>query len=342
MQTTRRQFIQAASGSLLLSLVGSGHTVAAEDLPLIRLNLPGPGSLAFLPLELISALGFDREMGAQLLLRFQPSGIRGLEDVLQGNADFAALGFPTLPVMHARGKDVVAFAPFAGQRHTFHVTVRKDLAKQVPNIGSLKGRTISISTGSPNSKTYQNMLMEVILAAHGVGTQQVRWLPSGHNWESYSGALLSKAADAAFCEQPFPNRLMRAGLAVSIADLNDPALRKKIPGISALRSALVAPRKTLALPETAHKAKLLVRMLRRTLVWLQTTPAATVASHAVVRSEEERSEIAAILKASPGIYSADARFLPEQISATDQFLHAAMGKAILAPAASLIDERWTQ
>ncbi len=342
MQTTRRQFIQAASGSLLLSLVGSGHTVAAEDLPLIRLNLPGPGSLAFLPLELITALGFDREMGARLVLRYQPSGVRGLEDVLQGNADFAALGFPTLPVMHARGKDVVAIAPISGHRHPIYVLVRKDLAKQIPNIASLKGRTISISTGSPSSKTYMQMLMETILAAHGISTQQVRWLPSGHNWESYSGALLSKAADAVLCEQPFQNRLMRAGLAVSIADLNDPALRKKIPGIGALRSALVASRKTLALPETAQKAELLVRMLRRTLVWLQTTPAATVASHAVVGSEEERSEIAAILKASPGIYSANARFLPEQVNATDQFLRTALGNVNLAPAASLIDERWTQ
>ena len=48
--TTRREFIQAASGSLLLGLLGAGDVMAAEDLPLIRLNLPGPGSLPFLPL----------------------------------------------------------------------------------------------------------------------------------------------------------------------------------------------------------------------------------------------------------------------------------------------------
>lgn len=342
MRTTRREFIRTASGSLLLGLGGAKLSAwAAEDLPLIRLNLPGPGSLPFLPLELINALGFDREIGARLVLRYHPSGIRALEDALQGNADFAALGFPTLPVMHSRGKDVVAFAPISGRRHTFHLMVRKDLAKQLPNIGRLKGHTIAISTGSTNSKTYMQMLMEILLAGYGVNSQQIRWLPTGQNWESISGALASKAADAVLCEQPFPTRLVRTGLAVSIADLNDPALRKRTPGIGALRSTLVAPRKTLALPEIAQKAEQLVRMLRRTLVWLQTTPAETIASHAHVQNEEERSEIVAILKVSPGVYSPNARFLPEEISATDQFLHAALGNVNLAPAASLVDDRWT-
>lgn len=342
MHSKRRAFNQAATGSLLLGLLGVRDAHAAQDLPVIRLNLPGPGSLSFLPVELISALGFDREMGARLVLRYQPSGVRALEDALQGNADFAALGFPTLPVMHSRGKDVVAFAPLSGRRHTVHVLVRADLAKQVPNIASLKGRTIATSIGSPNSKAYLQMLMEVLLAAHGINNQQVRWLPSGQNWESYSGALLSKSADAVLCEQPFVHRLLRAGIAVSIADLNDPALQKKIPGVDALRSALVASRQTLARSETAGKAELLVRMLRRTLVWLQTTPAEMVASSATVANEEQRNEIVAILKATPDIFSATARFLPEQISATDHFLRAAMGSVSLTTASSFVDDRWTR
>jgi hypothetical protein len=41
----------------------------------------------------------------------------------------------------------------------------------------------------------------------------IRWLPSGQNWEGASGALVSKAADAVLCEQPFPTRLLRTGLA---------------------------------------------------------------------------------------------------------------------------------
>lgn len=343
MQRSRRGFIvSSAIAPLLAALKAFAETAppASGDATLIRLNLPGPGSLPFLPLELIPALGFDREMGGRLLLRYHPSGIRALEDALLGNADFAALGFPTLPVMQARGKDAVAIAPLAGTSHSFHMMVRKDLAARIRRIADLKGRTIAISTGSPSSKTYMQMLCEILLGAHGVGSHQVRWLPAGQNWESISGAFVSQAADAVLCEQPFPLKLMRAGLGVSLADLNDPKIQARVPGIGALRSALIAPRKTLQQPETQEKAELIVRMLRRALVWLQTTPPAAVARQAKVRTEEEREDIASLLQAIPGIYSTDARFVRQQIEATDRFLHAAHPDQQFPPAAGLISPRW--
>lgn len=343
MQSGRRRALQSLLGILLIPGLGKAQQndpPPTGDETVIRLNLPGPGSLPFLPLELIPALGFDREMGTRLLLRYHPSGIRAAEDMLIGNADFAALGFPTLPVMQAKGKDVVAIAPISGAEHTFHIIVRKDLSKQITRLRDLKGRTIGVSTGSPNSKTYMQMLVEALLGNEGIDNRQIRWLPTGQNWESASGALISKAADAIFCEQPFPNRLIRAGLGVSLLDLGDSRVQSRIAGIDALRSAIATSRKLLNQSQGQHKADLMVRMLRRSLVWLQASKPETVAAQAIVRSAEEREDIADLLRKTPGIYSTDARFIAGQIHATDPFLHSIRGDMKLVPAASLVDDRW--
>ncbi|MDX9993830.1 MAG: ABC transporter substrate-binding protein [Rhodocyclaceae bacterium] len=341
MPVPRRHFMRSLSG-LLLGLLVAGRARTEDDpAVVVRLNLPGPGSLPFLPLELIPALGFDREMGARLLLRYHPSGIRALEDTLQGNADFAALGFPTLPLMQMRGRDAVAIAPLSGMRHTFQLMIRKDLAHSITRIEQLKGRTIAISTGSPASKTYMQMLAEILLHSHGIGGHQVRWLSSGQNWESISGAMISRAADAVLCEQPFPARLIRTGLAVSLSDLGDPAIQARVPGINAQRSAITAPRQRLNLPDMQQKAELMIRMLRRVLVWLHGVPTDTVVAHVAAESSaEERAELASLLDRFPGIYSPDARFVESQITATDDFLRAATGNDRLLPAREVIVDRW--
>lgn len=326
--------------ALLLSGRAHAQGGAGSDV-IVRVNLPGPGSLPFLPLELIPALGFDREMGARLMLRYHPSGIRALEDALAGNADFAALGFPTLPVMKAHGKDVVGIAPIAGVQHTFQVMVRKDLRGSIKRLEDLRGRTIGVSTGSANSKTYMQMLTEIVLASHGVKPREIRWLGTGQNWESISGALISKAADAVLCEQPFPQRLVKEGVGVPIADLNDPQLQARVKGIDALRSVIAAGRPLLARPEGEHKAELMVRMLRRALVWLQTTPPETVAGHAQPQDVAQREEIATILRKTPRIYSTDARFIATQVDMADEFLKAALGNnAPPLKSSSMVDDRW--
>lgn len=335
---SRRGVLQSLLGCTLLAAPGLVRSMDADVV--IRLNLPGPGSLPFLPLELIPKLGFDAEMGTRLILRYQPSGVRALEDVLAGNADFAALGFPTLPVLATKGKEAVAIAPLAGIQHTFQLIVRKDLAKRLRNVADLKGRTVGVSTGSQNSKTYMQMLMTIMLAAAHIRSDQVRWLAMGQNWESISGALLSQAADVVFCEQPFPFRLLREGLGQTLADLADPQVARNVTGIDALRSTVATHRRVLDHAEAALKAERMVRMIRRALVWLHSTAPTDVARQAVVRHEQERAEISGILQRTPRIYSSDGRFLDSQIRATDLFLQAALGTGGLAPAAHFVDDRW--
>ena len=343
MKTGRRHTLQALCGAALLpcrAWTGQADAPSPGADTVIRLNLPGPGSLPFLPLELISALGFDREIGARLVLRYHPSGIRALEDVLVGNADFAALGFPTLPVLLTKGKDTLAIAPISGEQHVFHLLVRKDLSKNITRIKDLAGRTIGTSTGSPNGKTYLQMVVEIVLKAHGVAPQQVRWLPTGQNWESASGAFITQAADALFCEQPFPNRLIREGLGVSLLDLSDKRTHAGLAGIGALRSVVATHRAPLNQPEGQRKAELMVRMLRRTLVWLRAATPQAVAHQASMRNDKERQDITELLTKTPYIYSADARFDLQQVQDTDVFLRTTQGDLRFPPAISRIESRW--
>ncbi len=343
MQPGRRHTLQALCGAALLPNRAWAQRVDPSGPgteTVIRLNLPGPGSLPFLPLELINALGFDREAGARLVLRYHPSGIRALEDVLAGNADFAALGFPTLPVLLAKGKDTLAIASISGEQNVFHLLVRKDLAKKITRIKDLAGHTIGTSTGSPNSKTYMQMVVEIVLRANGVAPHQVRWLPTGQNWESASGAFISHAADALFCEQPFPNRIIREGLGVSLLDLSDKRTHAGLAGIDALRSVVATHRALLNRAEGQRKAEMMVSMLRRSLVWLRAATPQAVARQAGMRSDTERQDIAELLTKTPNIYSADGRFNLQQVQDTDVFLRAAQGDLGFSPAISCIEARW--
>lgn len=343
MYSGRRHALQTLYGMCLLpSPAGAQRQdpAGSEIETVIRLNLPGPGSLPFLPLELINALGFDREIGARLVLRYHPSGIRALEDVLAGHADFAALGFPTLPILMTRGIDALAIAPISGEQNVFHLLVRKDLSKKITQIKDLAGRTIGTSTGSTNGKTYLQMVVEIVLKAHGVAPHQVRWLPTAQNWESASGAFISHAADAQFCEQPFPNRLIREGLGVSMIDLSDKRTHTGLAGVDALRSVVATHRALLNLSYGQRKAELMVRMLRRSLTWLGAATPQTVARHASMRSDKDRQDISEILTKTPNIYSADARFNLHQVQETDVFLRATQGDMRFPSAINRIETRW--
>ena len=337
MNPSRRRTLQAALGALLLPVTAWAHSGSGGE-TLIRINIPGRYSLSFLPIDLIPVLNFDRAVGARLVIRYQPSGIRAIEDVLAGNADLAALGFAPLPVLHSKGKDVVAISPLSGRTPPMAIVLRKDLAKKVSSVAELKGRTIATSTGSVNSKSRPQIMAQAVLRANGVADNEVRWLPTAQNWDSISGAMISKSCDAVFCEEPFTSRLVRAGHGVMLADLADPGITGKIPGFNHIRSAIVTTRAlTRSQPE---KMELFVRMLRRTLVWIQATPPEQVAQKAPANSVAERFELAALLRKMPGIFNPDGRFSVPQIAETDVFLRNAMPELKLATADSLIDDRW--
>ncbi len=102
MSPRRRSFLGGAAAAMLVPLVRPIH--AADSPLLIRINLPGPRSLPFLPLELIPLLGIDRDFGATFSLRYFTSGVLAFEDMMAGNAPFSGHGFFILSGMRKKGQ----------------------------------------------------------------------------------------------------------------------------------------------------------------------------------------------------------------------------------------------
>lgn len=183
MTFSRRQFV---AGLLSLPLAGVHGSGRAQPAPLksIRLNIPGPGAMPFTPVELISRLGMDRALGAELLIRYFPSGVQGVEDLLAGNADFAGLGFAVLPKLLAKGQNVVAIAPLSGATPPFSVIVHASLRGKLRSIADLKGHSVGVSVGSAKAKSYLQSMAELLLASGGVQPDQVRWVGTAQNVEA--------------------------------------------------------------------------------------------------------------------------------------------------------------
>ena len=134
--------------------------------------------------------------------------------------------------------------------------------------------------------------------------------------------------------------MIREGLGVPLLDLSDKRNRSGLVGIDALRSVVATSRKLVSQTEGQRKAELLVTMLRRSLVWINTSEPKLVAQRAVVSNDNEREDIVAVLSKTPRIYSSDARFYLQHVHETDMFLRSANSSQGIPPAINLIDSRW--
>lgn len=301
MRRTRRRFL-GGLGALPLSSLPAVHRAHA-DAPRypIRLNIPGPGSLPFTPLELVNPLGIDRALGAELLIRYFPSGVQAAEDMLAGNADFAGLGFVVLPRMRAKGLDVVAIAPLSGSTPPFSVVVRADLRDTVRSLGDLRGRSVGVPVGSIKSKTYLQSMSEVVLASGGVKPDEVRWIGTGQNIDGLVGALAGNVVDAVFCEEPFSGALVRRGTGFLLANLRNAKLAAQVPGAGHLRAMIAT---------------------RRALAWMQEQKPETIAARLRVADDTIEADRIAALNDSASMFPRDTRFSRAQIEATRIFLRA--------------------
>ncbi|MDP2793880.1 MAG: ABC transporter substrate-binding protein [Sulfurisoma sp.] len=304
----------------------------------LRVAIAGPHSLPFLPIELIPLLGQDRALGARLSIRYFPSGVRALEDVAAGNAHFAGVGFTVVPAFAAAGKPVVALAPLGGELPPFALLVRADLKNRIRKMADLRGHVIGISAGSPSSKTYLQVLAEMLLAGYGVKTDEVRWVATAQNLDGQYGALASRAVDALFCEETFSSNLLRRGLAYRLVDFHDPAVRARVPHERHLRWVLAAGRE---LPrQDPRRAEIMVRLLQHALAWIRQSDPKTVAARLGIENPDERRDIETTLTRHPDLYSADGRFSRGQIDETRAFMQAAN---LALPAGGLDDliiDRW--
>lgn len=320
MNPSRRSALKALAG--LATLPCLPHAWAAEPgQPVIRINIPGPRALAFMPVELIPALGIDRDLGVQLSIRYFPSGVRAFEDALAGNAHFAAVGFAVLPVLASKGQKVLAVAPLSGKTPPYALVVRKDLVGKIRKVGDLKGRSIGVSAGSVASKTYLNMLGEVVLSSYGVKPSEVRWVPNAQNIDAVFGALAGQTVDAVFCEEPFVSELVRRGAGRILLDLTAPMAMVRIPGLAHPRSIVAASAESVK--ENPQRTELMVKMVQRVLVWIHAATPEAIISKLGVADGNERRELIASLANFPGMFSPDGRFSRKQVGETVDFLRSA-------------------
>jgi NitT/TauT family transport system substrate-binding protein len=336
----RRTALQSMLALGAASWIGAGRAEAPAT-TLIRINIPGPHLLPYVPIELIPLLGIDQALGAQLAIRYMPSGVQALENVVAGDAHFAGVGFAVLPSFLAKGKSVVALATLSSGTPPYAVLVRNDLVKSIRSIKDLKGRSIGIPLGSSTTKTYLQTLMELWLASYGVKSSQVRWVPTNMNMDGMYGALASGSVDAVFCEEPLSGTLVRKAIGTQLASLTDPKNPARIVGRQHLRAVIASTPDIVA--ANPGRAELMVRMLQRSMQWVRKTPPDKVVEKLAIEDPEQAADIADAIKRLPNLYSPDGRFLSKEIDSTRQFLKAS--QALLPPdfnIHSLIDDRWAQ
>lgn len=320
MNSSRRSAIRALAALAILPCLP--RVWAAETgVEVIRINIPGPHSLLFASIELIPTLGIDRALGVSLSIRYLPSGVRALEDVLAGNAHFAGVAFSVLPLFSAKGQDAVAVAPLSGKAPPIAIVIRKDLADSIKHVRDLKGRSIGVPTGSMTSKTYHQMVAEVLLSSYGVKPTEVRWVPSAQNFDGLHGVLAGKAVDAVFCEEPFVSELVGKGVGRVLVDMADPKVVEKVVGGRHLR-AIVATSAELARLDP-KRCEIMAKMMQRSFAWMASATPEKIISQLNVKDESERRSMISAITRAPDMFSSDGRFSRREVEATSVFLRAA-------------------
>lgn len=297
----------------LLALAASAS--AADPVPVV-VSYPGPHNISYLPIDLIPRLGFDRDEG--LSLRFLHTGGGGvaLANLMKRNADFAVAGFPAAMSQRAGGGAVVGVAA-VDDAPLFVLMVRADLAGSVKRPADLKGRIVGVNTSSMSSKTTSQQLAELVLRADGVRPDQVRLVPAGQTWSEQSSLILSKSVDAIMGDEPYASRLKDAGKVFFLTNLAEPESSRGIPGAGFLHAALETRQDVI--DRQPDKVERMVRMLRRTLLWMSSHDAEEVVAKLGIRDAAEQASLVASLKKYSHLYSRDGSFSTAQLAETERF-----------------------
>lgn len=334
---SRRRVLKALAA--LLALGGMRPLQAGTET--IRINIPGPQLMPFFPIELIPRLGIDRNLGANLGIRYHPTGVLALEDMLAGNADFAGVGFPVLPKFVEKGHAVKAIARLSSGAPPYAIIVRSELAAQIRSIADLRGRTLGVPMGSATTKTYLQLVAELWVSAHDVAPDEVRWAPITQTYDGVYGAMAGQTVDAVFCEEPCSAGLVRAGIGQVLGSLNDPRNPVRLVGRDHLRAVIVTtPERIRAHPE---RAQAMAQMLRRALRWTSAAAPEELVNQLQIPDADQRADILDTLARTPWPYSSDGDFLQAEIEATREFMRVV---GITLPGdmdvKSLIDDRWVK
>ncbi|MDX5445877.1 MAG: ABC transporter substrate-binding protein [Zoogloeaceae bacterium] len=334
---SRRQVLKAILAAVAMS-AWRGSSAAQDTL---RINIPGPLLMPFFPIELIPRLGIDRHFGFELGIRYHPTGVLALEDMLAGNADFSGTGFPVLPKFIEQGRKVVAIGRLSSGAPPYAIIVRADLADRIRSIEDLRGHTLGVPIGSATTKTYLQLVAELWVSAYGVFPEQLRWAPITQTYDGVYGAMAGETVDAVFCEEPYSASLVREGLGRVLASLNDPRNPVRVVGREHLRAVIVTTPERIAAEPDAVRA--MARMLSQALRWTRAASPADIVAQLRIQDANQRADIIDALTRLPTPYSGDGDFSVDEIEATREFMRA-VGIALPGNAdiRTLIDDRWVK
>jgi NitT/TauT family transport system substrate-binding protein len=313
---------------------------SAQELEKIVISAPGPRNISYLPVDLIPAIGADREEGIALKILHTGGGAVALNNLVTRNADFAVAGFPAAMSLSANGGDVVGIAP-VDDAPLFVLMVRSELQGQVKRIADLRGKVIGVNTSTRNSKTTSQQLAELLLKSDGVDLSMVRIVPAGQSWIEQSSLINSGTADAVMGDEPFASRLLDEGKVFFLANLADPATTRRIAGANFLHATLET--RSDMIRDEPKKVEKMVRMMVKSLRWIAKHRPEDVVDKLKVTDPEERASLLLALRAYPRAYSRDGKFSASQLKETERFFRKTSegdARAQSLEIESIIDDRW--
>jgi len=322
----RRHFLLLFA-SFVLSLCSTTH---AADMK-ITLAAPGPGNLLYMPIDLAKKIGADTAEGVSLQVRYFGGGPQAAQDMLEKNSDFAILGMPALAEQRASGNPVLCIAPIS-QVPAYSLLVRSDLKGKIRKIADLKGHVIGVMGHTKGGRSTTQMLTEYLLMRNGVAVDSVNFVPVSKNYTEQLAALDSGTVDAIMGDEPFASRMHQAGIGFYLADLHDAGAVKKLLGGLFLNAQLATREDVISRhPEQAEK---MVKVLKRTLVWINQHSPQQIVNAFDFSNPEERAALLAVLTKYKAMYSPDGTFSAAQIRITEQFFREVSKES---PAASTLE-----
>lgn len=282
---------------------------AASPIP-VTVALPGPGNLPYLPVELMSRIGADREEGVEVNLRFFTGGPLALKDMLAGNSDFASLGFTALTQIEGVPGKAYAVASMT-QVPAFSLMVSSALKGRVRSVADLRGRSIGVPTGGKAGKSVGRQLAEFLLKRAGVPLEEVNFVSSGMDHQHHAAILRSGVVDALFTNEPSATALEAHGIAFRLADLHDPGATRRHFGSLYLYTHLAA--RADLMRQRPDLVRRMVAALRRTLGWMERHTGQEIAAQMGIADPEARSHLARVIERHKGMFIGDGCFSAEAV-----------------------------
>lgn len=325
---------------IMLTLLLTAATAQAAEPQRIVISSPGPRNISYLPVDLIPAIGADKEEGASLQILHTGGGGVALNNMITKNADFAVAGVPAAMSLRSNGGDVVVVAA-VDDAPLFVLMVRSVLKDKVKRIGDLKGKVIGVNTGTKISKTTSQQLLELLLKSDGVSVDSVRIVPAGQSWVEQSSLMISGQADAVLGDEPFASRLLKDEKVFFLAHLAEPETVKGVKGRHFLHAALETRSDVIA--KDPAKVEKMVRMLKKSLAWITNHTPEQMVDVLGIKDADERMSLIQALKKYPKAFSRDGKFSTAQLKETDAFFQAsreAGSTGLPFSVGSMLDDRW--